>query len=492
MSRIALAIATVVLASLAPGARAAIVNQWVQFAPNDTVLIRAIEDTPANGCPVATLDGTPVPLQQRGTVTQSAQAPQLYYPVLMCEASVPAFGHTAAVVGSVTLKMPVTTPRRILIIGDTGCRVTAAVSGTQNCNDPTQFPLQFLSNYAATFNPDLIVHVGDFFYREQPCPTGFTGCANNPVWDNWDAWNADWFTPAANLLAAAPLALSRGNHESCNRGAHGWFRLLDAHPFDQAAVDCTGPYTPMLGAPGVKGPLTAYDYTDPYVVHAGPTTLVMFDSSDSNTAAPDGTTLANNSAQPQLPQGTNGKTLPQIYAAQLQAVLAPLASSNVIYVTHKATYDIRPAKLNGALAGGDATQQSVFDSLTPGAVPSQVKLLVSGHDHQFQVVDFANPSYAPQLVVGNSGTLLDNNTGSQPQGFVPDTAGKNTGAAYALPGVAGTPTVAIQATADRSEYGFTVLDATASGYVVNVYNLSSNKLARCAIALNPRSMLCAQ
>ena len=125
-------------------------------------------------------------------------------------------------------------------------------------------------------------------------------------------------------------------------------------------------------------------------------------------------------------------------------------------------------------------------------MPSAIKLLVSGHDHQFQVVDFVNPNYAPMLVVGNSGTLLDNNTGSQPQTFAPDAAGKNAGASYALPGVPGTPTVTIQATSDQSAYGFNVLDQTATGYLVNVYNLSSSKLARCAIAFNPRSMLCSQ
>lgn len=461
-------------------AEAAVVNQWVQYGPNDTALIRAIEDTPSNGCPVASLDGVSLPLTQRGPVTTPTEAPKTYFPVLMCEASVSAFGHTAAIVNGVTLKMPVTNPKRILVIGDTGCRVTAAVSGTQACNDPTQFPLQYVSNYAATFKPDLIVHVGDFFYREQPCPTGFSGCAGNPVFDNWDSWNADWFGPAASLIAAAPMAISRGNHESCNRGAHGWFRMLDVHAYDQKAVDCTGPYTPMAGAPGAKGPLTPYDYTDPYVVQAGKISLLMFDSSDSNTSAPDTTTVS-----------TDGRTIPQIYTAQLQAALAPLANSNVFYVTHKAGYDIRPAKVNGNLAGGDATQQSVFDGLTPGAVPAQIKLLVSGHDHQFQVVNF-KANYAPQLVVGNSGTLLDNNTGAQPQTFVPDTTGTNANASYALPGVTGTPTIMLQATNDRSEYGFTVMDATATGYLVNTYNLSSSKVARCAITLSPRSMLCAQ
>ncbi len=461
-------------------AEAAVVNQWVQYGPGDTALIRAIEDTPGNGCPVASLDGVALQLAPRGTVTTPADAPKTYFPVLMCEASVPAFGHTTVTVSGVSLKMPVTNPKRILVIGDTGCRVAATVAASQNCNDPTQFPLQYVANYAATFKPDLIIHVGDFFYREQPCPTGFSGCINNAVFDNWDSWKADWFGPAANLIAAAPMAISRGNHESCNRGARGWFRLLDVHGYDQAAVDCTGPYVPMMGAPGAKGPLTPYDYTDPYVVQAGKISLLMFDSSDSNTTAPD-TTI----------RSTDGRTLPEIYKAQLSAVLAPLANRNVFYITHKASYDIRPAKLNGNLLGGDATQQSVFDMLTPGSVPAQIKLLISGHDHQFQVVDFKS-DYAPQLVVGNSGTLLDNQSGAQPQTFTPDTSGTNAGASYALPGVTGTPTVMVQATNDRSEYGFTVMDATASGYLVNAYNLSSSKVARCAITLNPRSMLCAQ
>jgi len=481
-SRACVALAFAGLAACSSPARSAVLNQWVQFAPDDTVLIRAIEENPANGCPNASLDGRPIVLAQRGAITTADQAPKTYYPILMCEsAPVAAFGYTAANVAGITLQMPVRHPRRILVVGDTGCRVAATVASTQNCNDPQQFPLEFLANYAATFKPDLIVHTGDFFYREQPCPTGFTGCADNPAFDNWDAWYADWFGPAKNLIAAAPLALTRGNHESCNRGARGWFRLLDVRPYDQLAVDCTGPYTPMTGAPGAKGKLTPYDYTPPYVVKAGQVSLVMFDSSDSNTSAADLATLS-----------TDGRTLPEIYAEQLRTVLSPLAGTNVVYVTHKPTYDVRPAKLNGNLAGGDATQQSVFDGLTKNAVPEQIKLLISGHDHQFQVVDFKTRNYAPQLVVGNSGTLLDNNNGEQPQAFVPDTTGTNTNASYALPGVKGTPAITILATADRSEYGFTVLDAFKGGYVATVQNLASNKIARCAVTLTPRSMLCVQ
>ncbi|MGI4950787.1 MAG: metallophosphoesterase family protein [Janthinobacterium lividum] len=488
MKQAILAMSSLALASGLGSADAAVVNQWVQFAPNDTVLIRAIEDTPANGCPVATLDGNPLTLAPRGTVTTPATAPKAYYPVLMCEsAALPAFGHTGATVASVPLKMPVANPRRILVIGDTGCRITTATASSQNCNDPAQFPLQFVANYAATFQPDLIVHTGDFLYREQPCPTGFTGCAGTPAFDNWDSWNADWFTPARNLIAAAPLALSRGNHESCNRGARGWFRLLDVRAYDQAAVDCTGPYVPMAGAPGAKGPLTRYDYTDPYVVKAGSVSLLMFDSSDSNTTAPDTTTTSGDAGP------TKGMTIPQIYTQQLQAVLPGLSASSLFFVTHKSSYDIRlAAGPNGSRQGGDATQQSVFGALANGGVPAPIKLIVSGHDHQFQVVNFQDASFAPQLVVGNSGTLLDNQSGAQPQTFTPDTTPGQTGAAYYLPGLPGTPTTLIQNVSNKSEYGFTVMDAATGGFIANVYNTSSGKLARCALRLNPRSMACVQ
>jgi len=92
--------------------QAAVVNQWVQFAPNDMVDIREIENVPANGRPAATLDGQPLTLTQRGTVTTAAQAPATHFQVLMCEAQVSAFGHSGATVGAVSLKMPVANLKR--------------------------------------------------------------------------------------------------------------------------------------------------------------------------------------------------------------------------------------------------------------------------------------------------------------------------------------------------------------------------------------------
>ena len=483
-------------------AQADLVDTWVQFVPGDQVRLRAIETNPSLGCPTASVDGVTVAMAQRGDSPTAAQQPKTYYPVLMCEsAPLPAFGSTKAMIGGVALKMPTANPKRILFVGDTGCRVTTAVSGTQNCNDPTQFPLQIVSNYAATFKPDLIVHVGDFFYREQPCPTGFSGCAGSATFDNWDSWYQDWFKPAANLLKAAPVALTRGNHESCNRGARGWFRLLDPNAYDANAVECVGTYNPMPGAPGTKvsyiGP---YDVTPPYVVKAGQVALLMFDSSDANTSGDTGTVKTIASATGYTP--TAGLTLTQVYEQQLGAVLPGLAGQNVFYVTHKAPYDIRsnaqqnPSVVPGATyVGGDFTQQNVLAQLNGGpGVPAAIKAFIAGHDHQFQAVSFSNSSYAPQVLTGNSGTLLDQNSGTQPQTFTPDAtytyAPATNNPVYGAGGTGAL--VNVQLIADQALYGFTVMDAVTGGYTVTSYNVSGPRTARCALTLNPRSIVCSQ
>ena len=70
-------------------------------------------------------------------------------------------------------------------------------------------------------HPDLVVHVGDYHYRENACPAGDAGCSTSPWGYGWDAWDADFFTPAKRLLAVAPWIVVRGNHESCDRAGQG-------------------------------------------------------------------------------------------------------------------------------------------------------------------------------------------------------------------------------------------------------------------------------
>ena len=80
-----------------------------------------------------------------------------------------------------------------------------------------QRPFAALATAAAALKPDLVIHLGDYLYRETPCPASFAGCAGSPYGDNWAAWNADFFVPGAPLLAAAPWIVIRGNHEDCAR-----------------------------------------------------------------------------------------------------------------------------------------------------------------------------------------------------------------------------------------------------------------------------------
>ncbi len=402
-----------------------------------------------------------------------------------CEAVIPA-GHTTATIGGVKLKLPVAKPQRILIIADTGCRMSKA--SQQNCHSPSGFPFAALSNYESLFAPDLIVHVGDWFYRDTNCvvpasgatPAAefVTGCsntssANYETWgDTFDSWNADVLYPGKTLLAAAPWVMSRGNHESCGRGARGWFALLDPHPFSTSQVTCAG----GLGATAV-GSSAVYtgDFTPSYVIPAGQVNLIVHDSSYANDSAVD-TNMAKN------------------YDYDLSALINGLpANSSNFFVTHKPTYGLVSGAPNN---GGDFTEQFLFSgNATPnsaftGGVPYKVAMFLSGHIHQFEYVNFNDYThYAPQLIVGVGGSNLDPT--ANPNGVSPTYAYQNQAFTVHKSSVTTTTSSATVAAAySQAEFGFAVLDATATGYIANVYNTNASKAGRCVITLSPRNISC--
>jgi hypothetical protein len=116
----------------------------------------------------------------------------------------------------------------------------------QACNDPEAWPFAQVAQAVAAWDPDLIVHVGDYLYRESPCPAGMTGCEGNPYGDNWATWDADFFTPAASVLGAAPWFFMRGNHETCSRNPVGWFTFFDPRRFQPSCQRFTEPYIAAL------------------------------------------------------------------------------------------------------------------------------------------------------------------------------------------------------------------------------------------------------
>ena len=184
--------------------------------PTGHAVLRVI--TSASTCPPAMADGHPLNLSIR-------QRSSTAFPVTTCQATPPAAARHISV-GSVTLNTEPARLQRIIVIGDTGCRLKGIEA--QDCNDPKRWPFSTVAAHAAARHPDLVIHVGDYYYRESPCPAAEPGCAGSPHGDQWTSWDADLFSPVAPLLTAAPWIFVRGNHEQCGRGADGWFRFLDA------------------------------------------------------------------------------------------------------------------------------------------------------------------------------------------------------------------------------------------------------------------------
>lgn len=415
-------------------AHASVLRSWVEMAPGGVALVRAVVDDGA--CPVASADGRELPLAVR-------VGPDEAFPVTVCEAQAPS-GAANVTVAGVVLRLPVAAPRRIVVLGDSGCRLVAPVA-YQGCNDPAAFPLSRLAGMAAAMNPDLILHVGDYYYREAACPPGgMFDCEGSPHGDTWAAWDADWFGPAEPLLHAAPLAFSRGNHESCGRGQGGWFRLLDPYPYQAEAAGCA------------RG--SAFDTEAPYWVSLGAARLLMFDSSFANDYA-----------------AANSAKLAAIYAGQLRAALAEKGAPAIL-ATHRPPFGAIGVA-NGVIAGGNADLQAALQAVKPDGIG----LFLSGHIHSFEALmwDAADPAYPPQLVVGTGGTRLD--TLKLPSHLA--------GTAFApAPGL--DPLRAGLVT--KGEFGFAVLDAVPGGYSVTQYDLGGSVAANCMIALVARRLTCSQ
>lgn len=209
----------IALASLlaAHQAQAAPATAYVVLGENGARIARAV--TSAAECPSLVVDGRGLAMTlrapagtepQRPTRSNPSQSKPSMFDASVCEAALPPTAHTASI-GGQALPLPPAVIRRIVVIGDTGCRIKLADKAFQACNDPKAYPFAQVAAAAAKWKPDLVIHVGDYLYRENPCPDGMAGCAGS-VWGyGLDAWRADFLEPAAPLLRAAP---GRGSGQS--------------------------------------------------------------------------------------------------------------------------------------------------------------------------------------------------------------------------------------------------------------------------------------
>jgi hypothetical protein len=378
---------TLAVAGLAQAAEDPIQAAFVVLSDNGAPQARVV--TTAPGCPAIRLDGKAISMTVRAPpatlpLRPTRSTPELSkpsdYPVTVCEAALPK-GGKAATVGGHRLPLPVSSPRRIVVIGDTGCRIKISDKAFQACNDPRQYPFAKVAASAAAFKPDLVVHVGDYLYRENPCPEGVTGCAGS-VWGyGWDGWNADFFAPGAALLAAAPWAASRGNHESCNRAGQGWWRLLEPRAL-KPGRDCIDPANDGIG-----------DYDDPYAVPLGDgAQLIVLDSSNTTTSPID-------------PASHMGAAYRDMYAKF--AALAAKTTYSIMVEHHPILGFAATQKGNDVILNpGNGGLQSIFGEGNPRYVPNSTKMLLAGHVHVWEQLSFKT-NHPTQFIAGFSGTQED-------------------------------------------------------------------------------------
>jgi hypothetical protein len=350
----ALAAVAILMGGGAPTAMAE-TYQWVQYAA-DGLEVRAL--TTEASCPAAAIDDAPAAMGVRA-------APSPEFPVLTCALQLPAArpaalpGRPVVTVAGVPMALPGSRPNRIAVIGDTGCRLKNFA--VQACNDPTQWPFRLIAEVIAQLKPDLVIHVGDYQYRETPCPPGNLGCGGSPYGDGWSAWRADFFAPADTLLRVAPWVFTRGNHEICRRAGRGWSRALDPYPFDSGR-GCNG-----TGRP--------------FAARLGGLALAVMDVSSAREDAIDDAQAS-------------------FFRAQYRA-LADLLHEPAWIVQHRPIW--APFRIiDGKPVGGN----KMLAVAAADTIPREVALILSGHHHLFQALSYER-NLPAQIVSGHGGDSLD-------------------------------------------------------------------------------------
>ena len=310
---------------------------WLEFGPDGILIARVIVD---GTCPAIELDGFDVVMTARSTRSEA-------FPFVACEALVP-FGAEVATIEGQDLPLPDGPASRIAVIGDTGCRLNDWEGKYQDCNDPNAWPFAQVAASVAAWNPDLIVHVGDYLYRESACPDAMAGCRGSPHGDNWVTWNADFFTPAGPLLGVAPWVFMRGNHETCDRNPDGWFAYLDPRQFQT----------------------TCQRFTEPYIAPVLGHSFAVIDSAE----AADTKVTPEEQAE---------------YARQFD-LLSKITPAGSWLVTHRPVWGIL-----GGRIGEFQVENAAFEAATGGALKADYAIILSGHIHAAESIAFDESSDRP-------------------------------------------------------------------------------------------------
>lgn len=320
---------------------AQILYTWSQIIPENKLSIRAIIDN--NMCPIAYVDNKEVEMLSRSSINNTET---------VCELIVETNAQNISIDN---IKVPVLAEKisKIAFIGDTGCRINMLFQ--QECNSVDSWPLKKNLDSIAFHKPDLIIHVGDYHYRQTKCRN--TKKCGDIYGYSKEAWYADWFEPAKDILTQSPFLFVRGNHESCNRAYEGWFRYLDSYPFF---------------------PQKCEELISSWFLDAGPMKFFIFDSSSGEEIFTTQSTV-------------------DAFERQFDKLIQ---DKPTWFLTHKPLWRSPKKEFLTLKSHGNLTQIEAFGD----KFPSNVTTIVSGHIHIAQILLMDN--VPDQIIVGNGGALL--------------------------------------------------------------------------------------
>ena len=396
MRRVVIATAVLAVLALAPAASASNpLTAYTLVVPGATspsgLQARAVLPAGAN-CPAldVTVDAAGVRSDQRLPMTARRAAPSTgaaFASIFVCQAAIPAHAVRASV-GATTIPAALpATISRIALLGDTGCRLKTG-DPTQVCSSSAKWPLGRVAASIARAHPDVIMHIGDYFYREAACPSDMLPrCGGSPApvpgasyRDTAYGWIADALLPLSPIFSIAPIVVTRGNHEACHRGGNGWYLFFDPWPGSEhhCAPDAQG------DVPDAVSRTWTHDFPigDGRTLH-----IAVVDSA----------------------YGDDGKvTAWKDHEEPLYAAAAGLSARQPgresWLITHKPIFGVRLWYPDGGEAPyWDWTAVDQTAAALPHLGP--FSLILGSHIHTAQASQI--PGMPGQLVIGNSGTLLE-------------------------------------------------------------------------------------
>lgn len=457
--------------ALLPASSTAPLALWSQYGPAGLVAVRAIvaEGLP---CPLATVDQQTQRMRLRAggngkSVASNDKNPAFDPPfaVTSCEIDVSATTRQVEV-GGQPVAMPKATVQRIVLLGDTGCRIKMPASGKgdpiQDCSSADAWPWARIARAAAREQPDLVIHVGDYHYREY-CddPLRCTPLRERGVVVSygWAGWQADFFAPAAPLLAQAPWVFVRGNHENCDRGGEGWMRFLSPSPYQACSDQRAKTATRSLLGNNFTAAAWKLD------IDAG-----------------FGLVVVDNAGHEDF-RHVQETPLDVAHFQRTLTVLRQPTAQKLWLLSHRPLwYDLL----------AQASQPNAFQQVLRDTLPANVQLAVAGHEHAFHTLNFAPPGIASgrpaQLIVGGGGTQLEAFDPESP--FFEGRSGAGS-REKAQPDGRLYDGLAARSGVLLNRYSFLVLDRDAQGWAGRLLDVDGGLITRCRLDEGGKEMACA-